>query len=356
MTKICYLSDANSSHTQKWVDYFSNHYDEIHLISMRLSNYAYKENVKLYVIEPPYKNKLSYFFIINKIKKLVQNINPDLIHSHYATSYGLYGRLSGIRPFIVSVWGSDVYDFPKSNKFKSNLLRYILKGSDVVCSTSFDMAKEILKYYDKNDIEITPFGVDTNLFNITSNILENDYITIGLCKHLRPVYGINFLIEAFALLSKEVNKDLKLLIVGDGEERLNLEKLTKSLHIQDKVTFTGDVKNKYVSHFINKMDIVCLPSIRESFGVAAVEASACGRPVVCSNVGGLKEVVIDGETGFLFKSQDVIDLKNKLKLLVENESLMRKFSSSGRQFVLENYNWEDNAKHMYDIYSKLLKK
>lgn len=356
MTKICYLSDANSSHTQKWVDYFSDYYDEIHLISMRKSNHKYKSNVKLHIIEPPFKSKFSYFFIINKIRNLIKSINPDLVHSHYATSYGLYGRLCGFHPFIVSVWGSDVYEFPKSSKLKAKLFNYILDGADVICSTSNDMANEIRKYYNKKDIEITPFGVDTNKFNIHNNILSNSYITIGVSKHLNKIYGIDILLKSFAMLIKEVNKDIRLLIVGDGPDRKPLETLAHELNIADKITFVGSVENKDVPIYMNKMDIVALPSLSESFGVAALEAESCGRPVVCSDVGGLKEVVSDSKTGYIFKSEDIVDLKNKLKLLVENEALMHSFSSSGRKFVLDNYDWKDNANHMHNIYLKLIKK
>lgn len=356
MTKLCYLSDANSSHTYKWIDYFSKHYDEIHLISMRETTYKYNSNVKLYIVKPPFKSKLSYFFIANKIKNLIKEIKPDLLHSHYATSYGLYGCLSNQHPFIISVWGSDVYEFPKSNKLKASLLKYILSSADVICSTSHDMAKEIRKYYDKKNIEITPFGVDINNFNIKAEILSNDYITIGVCKHLRKVYGINFLIEAYALLINEVNKDIRLLIVGDGEERKSLENLTRKLNIQDSVEFVGSIENRDVPLYMNKMDIVCLPSLSESFGVSAVEAEACGRPVVCSDVGGLKEVVLDNETGYIFKSKDIVDLKNKLKLLINNESKMRNFSSNARKFVLDNYSWEDNCNNMNNIYLKIMQK
>lgn len=356
MAKICYLADADSSHTRKWVDYFSDLGDEIHLISMRDTKYKYKDNVKLYVIKPPFKSKLSYFFIINSIKKLINKINPDLIHSHYATSYGLYGRLSKKHPLIISVWGSDVYDFPKSSKLKEKLFIYILKGADVICSTSEDMALEIKKYYDKKNIEITPFGVDIERFNIINKPLSNNYITIGVVKNLRKVYGIEYLIKAFVDLSKEIEKDIRLMIVGDGEERENLENLSKKLNIENKVNFVGNIDNKEVSKYINKMDIICMPSIRESFGVAAVEAEACGRPVVCSDVGGLKEVVLHNKTGYLFKSEDIEDLKEKLKKLILDEKKIMEFSTKGREFVVEKYDWNKNAALMKKIYNSVLNK
>lgn len=354
MTKICFLADANSIHTRKWVEYFSNKDYEIHIISMRGTKYSYDKNVKLHVIEPPFGNKLSYFFIINRIKNLVKKINPDILHSHYATSYGLYGRLCGFKPFIVSVWGSDVYEFPKSNKLKASLLKYILGGADAVCSTSIDMARETQNYYNKN-IVITPFGVNIKKFCCKRPILGADNITIGIAKGLEKIYGIDLLIRAFKDLTNELEQEnLRLLIVGDGSEKSSLENLCAELNISDKVVFTGRVDNDLIPDYINKMDIVCLPSLSESFGVTAVEACACGRPVVCTNVGGLKEIVFDDYNGFVVPPKDVLKLKEKLKLLIQDKDKMREFSINARKVAEDKYNWQENASIMEKLYKSIL--
>ena len=354
MAKICFLADADSIHTKKWVDYFSSLNNEIYLISMRNTNYKYKENVKLIEIKPPFTNKLSYFFIIMQIKKLINEIKPDILHSHYATSYGLYGRMSGYHPFIVSVWGSDVYEFPKSNAINDKLLKFILKGTDALCSTSAEMAKETRKYYDKNEITITPFGVDIERFNVRVPVLQNEYITIGIMKNLNKIYGIEYLIKAFASLLEETNKDIRLMIVGDGVERKNLEMLCEDLHIESKVIFTGNIENNLVPDYINKMDIVCLPSLSESFGVAAVEACACGRPVVSTDVGGLKEIVFDNYNGYTVEPKNSDLIKEKLKLLIEDEDKVKNFSVNARKLAVEKYNWIENAEIMENLYEKII--
>lgn len=351
-TKLCLLSDADSIHTRKWVDYLSQYNYEISIISMRDTKYEFKNNVKKYVITPPFKNKLSYFFIIDKFKKLIKEINPDILHGHFASSYGLYGSLSNKKPYIVSVWGRDVYEFPKKNFIAEKLLRRTLASAEVICSTSEDMAEETKKYCNK-EIIITPFGVDTNKFSKRSDILQKEYITIGLMKNLKDVYGINYLIDAFSMLLKEWKEDkLKLLIVGDGVERKNLENQCKELKIEQYVEFTGNIENNKVPEYINKMDIVCLPSFEESFGVAAVEASACGRPVVSTSVGGLKETVIDGLNGLHCKRKDAVDLKNKLIMLLSDKKRMTEFGDNGIKLAEEKYSWEKNAEIMKRLYDR----
>ncbi|WP_123054313.1 glycosyltransferase [Clostridium sp. JN-1] len=354
MARICFLADADSIHTRKWVDYFSRLNNEIYLISMRGTNYAYQDNVKVIVVKPPFNSKLAYFTILLKIKSIVKSIKPDILHSHYATSYGLYGRISGYHPFIISVWGSDVYEFPKASSINAKLLKFILNGADAVCSTSVDMANETKKYYKKENITITPFGVDINKFNIKMPVLSNDYITIGVIKNLHKIYGIKYLIQAFSGLLNDTAKNLKLMVVGDGPERSNLEKLCSDLNISEYVEFTGNVDNVDVPDYINKMDIVCIPSLSESFGVSAVEACACGRPVVCTNVGGLKEIVFDDCNGYKVNPKDSTALKNKLKLLVEDEKKLKLFSGNAVRIAQEKYDWKHNAEIMNELYKKIL--
>ncbi|MBU3100276.1 MULTISPECIES: glycosyltransferase [Clostridium] len=355
MVKICFLADAQSIHTRKWAQYFSGIYNEIHIISMRKTEYVYESNVYVHVLRSISKNKLSYFLLIKDIKKLVKEINPDILHSHYASSYGLYGRMCNFHPFIISVWGSDVYEFPKGNIAKKLLLKYILKGSDKVCSTSYNMAEETRKYYNK-EIIITPFGVNIDKFKCYTPILSSSNITIGVIKGLEKIYGIEYLIEGFSKAIREYqgSKELKLLIVGDGTQRIKLESLVKELGINSSVIFTGKIDNDKVPEYINMMDIVCLPSLSESFGVSAVEACACGRPILATNVGGLKEIIFDNYNGFIIKQKSSEDIKLKIIKIIGNEAQMMEFSKNARKLVLEKYSWVNNAKIMDNLYKKLV--
>ncbi len=354
MAKICFLADAHSIHTRKWVQYFSKLHNEIHIVSMRETDYVYDSNVHVHVLKSKSENKLSYLLLIKSVRKLVKQINPHILHSHYATSYGLYGRMCSFHPFIISVWGSDVYEFPKGNKIKELLLKYILKGADKVCSTSHNMAEETKKYYNK-EIIITPFGVDLDKFKCNIPILSSNNITIGVMKGLEKVYGLNYLIEGFSQLIREYRgtKELRLLIVGDGTQRTELEHLAKKLGISSRIVFTGNIDNEKIPEYINKMDIVCLPSLSESFGVSAVEACACGRPILATEVGGLKEIIFDNYNGFVIQQKSSEDIKLKLMRIIEDERRMKEFSENARVLAEDKYNWFHNAKIMSDIYETI---
>ncbi|MBL4938127.1 glycosyltransferase [Clostridium sp. YIM B02515] len=356
MKKLCLLANANSIHTQKWVEYFSDLQYSIEIITLTDTKYEYKPNVKVHYISPSSTNKLSYFLLINKVRKLVYNIKPDILHSHYASSYGMLGRMCNYHPFLVSVWGSDIYQFPEQNILNKILLKYILNGAEAVCSTSEDMKNVTQRYYN-GDIFITPFGVDINIFQKQNPIFSKQNITIGVTKSLEAVYGINFLIEGFSkILKRFPHRDLKLLIVGDGSEKEELTKFCEYLGIMDKVFFAGVVANEDIVEHINQMDIVCIPSLSESFGVSAVEASACERPVVASNVGGLKEVVIDNKTGFLIEAKSSEEIANKIEIFIKDMDLARQFGKNGREFVQKKFSWDKNVKIMEGIYDMLIDK
>ena len=155
------------------------------------------------------------------------------------------------------------------------------------------------------------------------------------------------------ILDIENYKKVKLLIYGKGELKNKLEDLTKELQIEDKVFFKGYISNENVPKVLNEMDIFVVPSINESFGVAAVEAMACELPVIVSNADGLKEVVENNKTGFVIETKNSKAIAEKIKLLINEKELRKKIGKEGRERVKELYDWEKNVEKMLDIYRKI---
>ena len=128
--KICYLGDANSIHTKKLCEYFSSIGYDMTVISLNDGNIkdtkVYNLNKKTSGVKYEF-SKLSYLSTIKRVKNILREINPDVVHAHYVSSYGLLAALSGFKPVIMSVWGSDVYDFPKQSILHRNIIKYNLK-------------------------------------------------------------------------------------------------------------------------------------------------------------------------------------------------------------------------------------
>ena len=362
--KIIFLGGAGSIHTIRWVNSLSEKGLEVILVSLKGEVETIgKINDNVKVIYLPFGTKLGYYLNVFALKKIISKEKPDLINAHYASGYGTLGRLSGFNKKILNVWGSDVYDFPNESKLKKRIIEKNLKNYTAIASTSYCMAEETKKYLENKskEIFITPFGVDTEKFkNLNIEKKENE-ITIGIVKTLTEKYGIEYLIKAIKelenILDIENYKKIRLLIYGKGELKNKLEDLTKELQIEDKVIFKGYISNEDVPKALNEMDIFVVPSIldSESFGVAAVEAMACEVPVIVSDADGLKEVVVNNETGFVIPKRSSKEIANKIKILIENNDVVKKFKKNARERVLKLYDWNKNVENMIKIYKELLK-
>lgn len=353
--KICFLADINSTHTQKWITYFSGKGHDIHVISLNDGSFKGAKVHSLYVDESVSKknaslSKFEYLRKIKKIKEILKEIKPDILNAHYASSYGLLGVLTKFHPLVISVWGSDIFDFPNRSIIHKNIIKYNLKKSDYIFSTGNIMKEEILKYVNK-DVEITPFGIDINIFDGTKSI--HDGIVLGIAKSLEEIYGIDLLLKAFSKLNKKYS-NLSLKIAGKGTLESDLKELCKELQIQDKVEFLGFLNIDGMREFYRQIDIAVFPSRQESFGVAALEAQASRIPVVTSDAPGFKETVIQRETGFICRKESVSDLVENIEKLINDEILRESMGNKGRNFIEENYILENNFKDIEKLFYNII--
>jgi len=363
--KVLMLSEPNSPHTIKWATSLSSRGVEILLFglsNLQVKNY---ENTSVRVFTLGQKiarkegalSKISYLRALPTIRKIVKEFKPDILHAHYASSYGLLGALSGYHPLIVSVWGSDVFSFPNISPLHRGILKHVLKKADFITSTSHIMAKETQKYTQK-DIQVIPFGVDLGVFRPkeVESLFDKGDIVIGTIKALEKTYGVEYLIRAFKIIvEKYPSLPLKLLIVGGGSLEGYLRKLTKELGIESRTIFTGRIPFDEVPKYHNMITIFVALSESESFGVAVVEAMACGKPVVVSNVGGLPEIVENNVTGFVVPPRDVKEAAKAIEKLVLDDKLRTQMGKAGMRRVKKLYDWNENVKQMIELYEKVLK-
>ena len=276
--KILLLSDPESPHTIKWANAL---YDRgLDVLLFGLSDYdtgSYRPGIKIesFKISPFIKNKLHgnilkviYLFKLPFLKKVIGSFKPDILHSHYASSYGLMGALSGFHPFIISVWGTDVYIFPNISFIHKNIIKYTLSKADLICSTSNTMKEETARYTDK-EIKVIPFGIDLNLFKPDSAVSKTTDadIVIGTIKRLEYESGIDKLIEAFSLLVNRLpNLTLKLMIAGRGTLYEKYRYLTRKYKVESRTIFTGALAYNKVVEIHNKMDIEVYLSNYENIG------------------------------------------------------------------------------------------
>lgn len=359
--KICFLSHITNYHTQKWCKYFVEKGYEVHVISFEQGKI---EGVTEHIIDIGVNregsdiHKLKYMLTGRNIKKIIKKIKPDIINVHFATSYGIACALSGIKGYILSVWGYDVYDFPQKSIFHKMILKYSLNKASLILSTSKAMEIQTKKFTNK-EILITPFGVDTNIFKPKKVKRDKDKFIIGTIKLLSPKYGIDVLIKAFKLfVDNNKNIECELRIGGSGPEEIKLKNLANELGVFDKIVWLGFIDQNKVAEEINGFDVVVIPSIldSESFGVSAVEAQACEVPVIVSNVGGLTESTNPGISSIVVEPKSPLEIEKALSKLFKDNELRKQMGKKGREYVLDNFQLKDNFKNIEEIYTAFRKK
>lgn len=356
VTKVVMLGPANVGHTQRWIEGLHARRVQLVLASQHVDD-RWQPPAGVTLVRLPYTGSSGYFRNVPALRRLLQRERPDLLHAHYASGYGTTAALAGFRPWLLSVWGSDVFDFPYEGRLKGWWLRRNLRCADALASTSHVMARQVQRLVPElGEIAITPFGVDTERFApAPSRAHGSDAVVIGTVKTLAPKYGIDVLLRAFAALRAGINATL--LIVGDGPQRAELEALATSLGIAQRVRFAGAVPHAEVPAWLQRMDIYVAVSRldSESFGVAVLEASACGLPVVVSDAGGLPEVVVDGQTGLVVPREDVSALAQTLQALIADPQRCRQLGNAGRERVVSTYRWSHSVDQMLDVYARVLR-
>ncbi len=291
--KICYLASAASVHTARWANYFSRQGHQVQILSFEPAE-SVDADVKVHRVGRHLPFKIHYLSCGRAVRSLLREIRPDIFHAHYASGYATLGRLAGFHPYVVSVWGSDIFDFAQRSALHRRVLVENLNCAQRVCSTSQIMADEIRRLCPK-EVILTPFGVDCERFRprpLRSNGCGE--LVIGVVKTLERNYGIEYLIRGFAIVSRRSRnqRKLRLMIVGKGSLLSSLQQLAGDLGVGAQTSFLGFVPHKKIPEILDRFLVFVAPSSEsESFGVAVIEASASGLPVVVSAIGGLREVV-----------------------------------------------------------------
>ena len=363
--KLLILSDANSIHTQKWLSSLVKRGFNLHLFSLFKPS---SQNAKLYNdlgiivhtidlkhkirnLRNPNISKILYITSLHKLKNIVKTFSPQIIHAHYASSYGILAYLTHFKPTILSVWGTDIYDFPKRNFINKWILKKVVKSADCICSTSEAMRKIIISDYARNDCYLIPFGVDINKFR--PKTIENNTFTVGTIKTIESHNGIDTIIDAAKILVNDMNLlDIQFLIVGKGELLEKMKEKCRKYNLEKNIKFTGYIPHDKIVSYFQKLSVFIAVSTRESFGVSILEAASCEIPAITSNVGGLPEVNKHLKTGYIIEANNGEMLSEKIIKLYKNDKLRKEMGKKARRMVIEKFDWNQNLEKMITIYKK----
>lgn len=314
---------------------------QVHFITYRrpprLS--AFHENVYFHEVSgedyplfeyPPYDTALA-----SKMVDVVKFENLDLLHVHYAIPHATVAYIAKkillsqgrYVPVITTLHGTDI-TLVGSNKAFAPVVEFSINKSDGVTAVSESLRKDTVDYFRiQRDIRVIYNFVDFSRFSKTNKdhfkkaIAPNGERIIVHTSNFRKLKRVEDVIEVFRRVHERIPS--KLLLVGDGPERYNLEELCRRMDLCQEVRFLG--KQDAIEELLAIADLFVMPSESESFGLAALEAMACEVPVISSNAGGLPEVNLHGRTGFLSEVGNVEDMARNALAILSNDDTLAKF-------------------------------
>jgi N-acetyl-alpha-D-glucosaminyl L-malate synthase BshA len=292
---------------------------------------------------------------------------PDIIHTHWLIPQGFIGALvhsiTGI-PHVATVHGSDL-NIMKKNRLLRSLCRFIVRNSAAVTVNSTYMKRQLEEVAQEAlpKIFVIPMGVDLASFHQRSPVYDrkkaqSEHIILSVGR-LISIKGTRFLIEAMPAVVHAVPA-ARLVIIGTGPEEERLMKRVRELSLDDYVRFLGTIRHDELIPYYQGADVFVLPSITiagmtEGLGVVLLEAMAAGCPVIGSDVGGIPDIITDGENGFLVPEQNSEILAEKIIQLLSEDNLRDKFRKNGFAKINTMYDWEIITEKFSAVYFEVLK-
>ena len=340
---------------------------QVHFISysvpFKLSKFI--SNIFYHAVEPvnyPLFNQTLYTFSLTaKIMEVVKEYELDIVHAHYSIPHSLCAHLArevcGINfKIVTTLHGTDV-TIVGQNKPLYSLNKYGIEKSDMVTTVSRYQKDLTNKYFGiSKEIELVYNFINTEVFKPQGTKLNKQEFTKGnekIIMHIsnfRTVKNPLGVIKTFRLVLQEI--PAKLVLVGDGPGIVEIRNLCREYEICDHVQFLGKVDN--VETVIPLADCIFQPSYLESFGMVLLESMACEVPTVSSNVDGIPEVVEDGETGFMAKPDEHLQLANYIISICSDDKLATKLGKNGRRRAIEKFSREKAVAHYLKCYTKVL--
>lgn len=351
--KILYLGDAQSIHTQRWVKYFAARH-QVAIISNRP---ALLDNITIHDI-----GNISYIQKIVAIKNIIKSFKPDIVHSHYVTSYGFLGALSGFHPFVLTGWGSDILVTPHKNWIFKQLTKFILQKADIITVDAQNMAIAIHKLAPSCDdkTQVIQWGVDLEHFNTKNKTtsksdlgLQNDFIILST-RNLEPNYNIDVIVNAFAKFSTQVS-DTKLLILGNGSQKEDITTLIRDLGIENKVKFIGHTSYNEINQHYKSSDVFVSVPTSDATSMSLLEAMACGVIPVVSDIPANHEWVTDKGNGFIVDHNNIDNISEIFNYIYKNQNLIEQYGKTNYNIIASRANHHEEMKKMEVLYKNLIK-
>jgi L-malate glycosyltransferase len=327
------------------------------------------ERVRFHEVEmmsyPLFEHQPYTLALATKMATVAQEENLDLLHVHYAIPHSISAILARESlkpqrrlPVITTLHGTDI-TLVGADRSYLPITRYGIVQSDGVTAISHYLKEATKEIFHFDKIRVIPnFVCQEDYKRQPDETLQKSLAPEGepLLVHVSNFRPVKRPIDCVEILARVLKKQIKtrMVMVGDGSERTNVEHRARCLGVYENCSFVG--KQPRIVDYLSVSDVLLLPSEQESFGLAALEAMACEVPVIASRVGGIPEVVTDGETGFLSEVGDVDKMANDAALLLTNDKLRSTMGQRARESAISRYRTDIVIPQYIDFYQQVLSK
>lgn len=372
--KVLFLSggiDKLGNHEYRFLKSLFEAGHDVYLVSYHPEDIAEGiqslKGLKIIQKKPRFFVKFQRYFYLTRyfhFKNVLKRVKPDIIHGGNVWNYSFLGALSGFHPLLVMPMGSDIMLFPRRYFIARWITKFTIRRAEFIIPDCEEVKEILLEEYNypEERMFILPGGVELDLFNPTvdGTTLREQYgwkekIVLIMTRHLEPVYGIEFFINALPHIMS-ANPDVRVFLIGGGSLGGKIANLIRKHGIEDRVKLMGRTPREEIVKYLNAADIYVSSSLSDGTSISLLEAMACQLPIVVSDVPGNLEWIEDGYNGFVVPRKDSKALAGKILELVNDMSLQQLMGRRNLAIARERADWRINFKNLLEIYRRLIER
>jgi glycosyltransferase involved in cell wall biosynthesis len=359
--RIAYLSIGGHIHTERWLSFFVAAGHDVHLITV---DPAPIDGVTVHDLRTgiPWK-PLHYGAGVLRVRRILSRIQPDLLHVHFLRGYGYWSIFSGVRPRLVTVWGDDVYKAPHLSRLRHWLSRRALADADAITGDSVDILRHVEALGGgREKLHLILWGVDFERFHPVDGaafrrrwrIPPDAPVVLSTRSFSRDYYNIDVIVDAVPRLRERYPDVCVVFAAYDGEGE-DLRKRADALGVGDAVRFVGRIEHAQLPEAIGAADVfVTVPSL-DATAVSLLEAMACGKAIVASDLPSNREWIVHGETGFIVPPRDAGALAACALDLLGDEAMRRRFGARCVEAARERAGYTENMLRAESLCEELVR-
>jgi glycosyltransferase involved in cell wall biosynthesis len=353
--RLLFTGDADSVHLQRWVREMNARGAECHVLTRRPAPIA--EAAAVHAVRPG-DDAAGWLLALPQVRALARRIAPDLVHGHYVTSNGLWAAACGVRPLVLTAWGSDLLVTPRESAFKRALTGWILRRADLLTGDSADLLDAMRAFGVRAPCHEIHWGADTERFRPPAAPRDRAVFTLASARQWRANYRIDVVLRALARLRERApGAAVRLLLLGGGELDAELRALAASLGLLDggpvRAEFVGRVDDAGLVAALQEADVSITVPASDATSVALLEAMACGCAIVASDLPA-NRAWVDAAGGLRVPVDDVEALAGALLALLRDRERTAAMGVHNREVALARASRRVQMDRMWALYGQLL--